>query len=104
VSTLHRITFQKEILFEETHCLSSQSIFCIQNVYVNAGHLSLTMQYSPRIPGLGSGRENRKFMHQGKDGLAFVEAFLAQKIYFREIGLRPFFRGYGFRALGPRFF
>jgi hypothetical protein len=43
-------------------------------------------------------------MHQGKDELAFVEAFLAQKIYFREIGLRPFFWGYGFRALGPRFF
>jgi hypothetical protein len=40
-------------------------------------------------------------MHQRKDGLAFVEAFLAQKIYFREIGLRPFFRGYGFRISGP---
>jgi hypothetical protein len=61
VSTLHRITFQKEVLFEETHCPSSQSIFRIQNVYVNAGHLSLTMQYSPIVPGLGSGRENRKF-------------------------------------------
>jgi hypothetical protein len=43
-------------------------------------------------------------MHQGKDGLAFVEAFLAQKIYFREIGLRPFFRDYEFRINGPRFF
>jgi hypothetical protein len=43
-------------------------------------------------------------MHQGKDGLAFVEAFLAQEIYFWEIGLRPFFRGYGFRINGPRFF
>jgi hypothetical protein len=43
-------------------------------------------------------------MHQGKDGLAFVEAFLAQKIYVREIGLRPFFRGYRFRISGPRFF
>jgi hypothetical protein len=43
-------------------------------------------------------------MHQGKDGLAFIEAFLAQKIYFREIGLRPFFRGYGFRIRGPLFF
>jgi hypothetical protein len=43
-------------------------------------------------------------MHQGKDGLAFVKAFLAQKIYFREIGLWPFFRGYGFRIDGPRFF
>jgi hypothetical protein len=43
-------------------------------------------------------------MHQGKDGLAFVEAFLAQKVYLREIGLRPFFRGYWFRIDGPRFF
>jgi hypothetical protein len=43
-------------------------------------------------------------MNQGKDGLAFVEAFLAQKIYFREIGLRPIFRGYGFWINGPRFF
>jgi hypothetical protein len=43
-------------------------------------------------------------MHQGKDGLAFVEAFLALKIYFREVGLRPFFRGYGFQIRGPRFF
>ena len=32
-------------------------------------------------------------MHQGKDGLDFVEAFLAQKIYIREIRLRPFFPG-----------
>jgi hypothetical protein len=103
VSTLHRITL-KTILFEETHFPSSQSIFRIQNVYVNAGHLSLIMQYSPIIPGLGSGRENRYFMHQGKDGLAFVEAFLAQKIYFRKFGLQPFFRGYGFRIYGPRFF
>jgi hypothetical protein len=43
-------------------------------------------------------------MHQGKDGLAFVEAFLAQKVYLWEIGLRSFFRGYGFRIDGPRFF
>jgi hypothetical protein len=42
-------------------------------------------------------------MHQGKDGLAFVEAYLAQNIYFREIRLRPFFRGYGFRISGPCF-
>jgi hypothetical protein len=28
-------------------------------------------------------------MHQGKDGLAFVEALLAQKIYFRKFGLDP---------------
>jgi hypothetical protein len=43
-------------------------------------------------------------MHQGKDGLAFVEAFLAQKVYLREIRLRPFFRGYRFRIDGTRFF
>jgi hypothetical protein len=43
-------------------------------------------------------------MHQGKDGLASVEAFLAQKVYLREVGLRPFFRGYGFGIDGPRFF
>jgi hypothetical protein len=41
-------------------------------------------------------------MHQGKDGLAFIEAFLAQKVYLREIGLRPFFRG-RFWIDGPRF-
>ena len=62
------------------------------------------MQYSPIAPGLGSGRENRKFMHQGKDGLAFVEAFLAQKTYFRKFGLWSLFRGYGFRINDPRFF
>jgi hypothetical protein len=43
-------------------------------------------------------------MHQGKDGLAFVEAFLAQKIYLWEVGLLPFFRGYGFQIDGPCFF
>ena len=42
-------------------------------------------------------------MHQGKDGLAFVEAFLAQKTYFRKFGLRSLFRGYGFQINGPRF-
>jgi hypothetical protein len=26
------------------------------------------------------------------------------KVYLREIGLRPFFWGYGFRIDGPRFF
>jgi hypothetical protein len=29
-------------------------------------------------------------MHQGKDGLAFVEAFLAQKIYLGGVGFLPF--------------
>jgi hypothetical protein len=43
-------------------------------------------------------------VHQGKDGLAFVEAFLAQKIYLREVELLPFFRGYGFQIDGLRFF
>jgi hypothetical protein len=43
-------------------------------------------------------------MHLGKDGLAFVEAFLAQKIYLGGVGLLLFFRGYGFRIDGPRFF
>jgi hypothetical protein len=31
-------------------------------------------------------------MHQGKNGLTFVEALLARKIYFQEVGLLPFFR------------
>jgi hypothetical protein len=39
-------------------------------------------------------------MHQGKNGLAFIEAFLARKIYFREVGLLPFFRSYDFQRLG----
>jgi hypothetical protein len=43
-------------------------------------------------------------MHQGKDGLAFVEVLVARKFYFREVGLLPFFWGYGFRIDGPRFF
>jgi hypothetical protein len=43
-------------------------------------------------------------MHQGKDGLAFIEAFLAQKVYLWEIRLWSFFRGYGFWIDGPRFF
>ena len=43
-------------------------------------------------------------MHQGKDGLAFVEAFLAQKSYFRKFGLWSLFRGYRFRINDPRFF
>ena len=74
-------------------------------MFVNASYLSAHNANVPTLnPGLGSGRKNRYFMHQGKDGLAFVEAFLAQEIYFWEIGLRPFFRGYGFRIDGPRFF
>jgi hypothetical protein len=42
-------------------------------------------------------------MHQGKNGLAFVEAFLAQKIYFRGVGFLPFFRSYKFRSIGSLF-
>jgi hypothetical protein len=42
-------------------------------------------------------------MHQGKNGLAFVEAFLAQKIKFQEVGLLPFFRSYDFRRVGSLF-
>jgi hypothetical protein len=42
-------------------------------------------------------------MHQGKNGLAFIEALLARKLYFREVGLLPFFRSYDFRRVGPLF-
>jgi hypothetical protein len=42
-------------------------------------------------------------MHQGKDGLAFVEAFLAQKIYLGGVGFLPFFRSYKFRRIGSLF-
>jgi hypothetical protein len=56
-------------------------------MFVNAGYLSAHNANIPSLnPGLGSGRKNRYIMHQGKDGLAFVEAFLAQKIYLRGVG------------------
>jgi hypothetical protein len=42
-------------------------------------------------------------MHQGKDGLAFVEAFLAQKIYLGEVGFPPFIRSYKFWRIGSLF-
>jgi hypothetical protein len=42
-------------------------------------------------------------MHQGKNGFAFVEALLARKIYFWEVGLLPFFRSYDFRRVGSLF-
>jgi hypothetical protein len=42
-------------------------------------------------------------MHQGKDELAFIEAFLAQKIYPRGVGFLPFFRSYKFRRIGSLF-
>jgi hypothetical protein len=42
-------------------------------------------------------------MHQGKNGLAFVEVLLAQKIYFGEAGFPPFFRSYKFWRIGSLF-
>jgi hypothetical protein len=42
-------------------------------------------------------------MHQGFNGLAFVEALLARKLYFREVELLPFFRIYVFQRVGPLF-
>jgi hypothetical protein len=39
-------------------------------------------------------------MHQGKDGLSFVEAFLAQKVYLGGVGFLPFFRSYEFQRIG----
>jgi hypothetical protein len=33
-------------------------------------------------------------MHQGKNGLAFVEVLLALKIYFGEVEFLPFFWSY----------
>jgi hypothetical protein len=74
-------------------------------MFVNAGYLSAHNANIPSLNlGLGSGRKNRQIMHQGKDGLAFVEAFLAQKIYLGGVGFLPSFRSYGFRIYGPRFF
>jgi hypothetical protein len=43
-------------------------------------------------------------MHQGKNGLAFVEVLLARKIYFGEVGFLPLFRSYKFRRIGSLFF
>jgi hypothetical protein len=42
-------------------------------------------------------------MHQRKNGLAFVEVLLARKVYFREVGLLPFFQSYDFRRIGSLF-
>jgi hypothetical protein len=42
-------------------------------------------------------------MHQGKNGLAFVEAFLAQMIYFRGVGFLAFFRSYKFERIRSLF-
>jgi hypothetical protein len=40
-------------------------------------------------------------MHQGKDGLAFVEAFLAQKIYLEGVGSCPSFGAINSRGSDP---
>jgi hypothetical protein len=73
-------------------------------MFVNAGYLSAHNVKGPFLnPGLGSGRKNRQFMHQGKNGLAFVEAFLAQKIYFGGVMFLPFFRSYKFWRIGSLF-
>jgi hypothetical protein len=42
-------------------------------------------------------------MHQGKNGLTFVEVLLTRKIYFGEVGFLPFFRNYKFRMIGSLF-
>jgi hypothetical protein len=42
-------------------------------------------------------------MHQGKNGLAFVEVLLAQNVYFRKVGFLPFFWSYKFRRIGSPF-
>jgi hypothetical protein len=47
-------------------------------MFFNAGYLSTHNAKDPTLnPGLGSGRKNRHFMHQGKNGLAFIEVLLA---------------------------
>jgi hypothetical protein len=43
-------------------------------------------------------------MHQGKNGLAFVEVLLAQKIYYRGVEFLPFFRRYKFQRIRSLFF
>jgi hypothetical protein len=42
-------------------------------------------------------------MHQGKNGLAFIEVLLARKVYFREVGFLPFFWSNDFRRIGSLF-
>jgi hypothetical protein len=39
-------------------------------------------------------------MHQGKNGLAFVESLLARKVYFGEVGFLPLFWSYNFWRIG----
>jgi hypothetical protein len=42
-------------------------------------------------------------MHQGKNGLAFIEVLLARKTYFGEVGFLPFFLSLKFRRIGSLF-
>jgi hypothetical protein len=42
-------------------------------------------------------------MHQGKNGLAFVEVLLARKIYFGEVEFLPFLQSYKFQRIGSLF-
>jgi hypothetical protein len=42
-------------------------------------------------------------MHQGKNGLAFVEVLLTRKIYFGEVEFLPFFWIYKFWRIGSLF-
>jgi hypothetical protein len=42
-------------------------------------------------------------MHQGRNGLAFIEVLLARNIYFGEVGFLSFFRSYKFRRIGSLF-
>jgi hypothetical protein len=74
-------------------------------MFVNADYLSAHNAKDPSLnPGLGSGRKNMQFMHQGKNGLAFIEVLLAQKVYFGGVEFRPFFRRYKFWRIGSLFF
>jgi hypothetical protein len=42
-------------------------------------------------------------MHQGKNGLDFVEVLLARKVYFGKVGFLLFFRSYKFQRIGSLF-
>jgi hypothetical protein len=42
-------------------------------------------------------------MHQGKNGLAFVEVLLARKVYFGKVRFLSFFQSYKFRMIGSLF-
>jgi hypothetical protein len=42
-------------------------------------------------------------MHQGKNGLAFIEVLLTRNVYFGKVGFLPFFRSYKFQRIGSLF-